>query len=116
MKRIEHPSVRVNFDTGNITYYNQGADAVTELEQIIDHVATVELKDHSGQAGEWKFPALGQGTVDFPGVLEVLKIHGYIGPLTIEVEGIEGTPWNEAQTKQAVADSVAYLRRLAEFA
>jgi len=26
MKHVDHPNVRVNFDTGNITYYNQGAD------------------------------------------------------------------------------------------
>jgi len=48
MKHIGHPNVRVNFDTGNITYYNQGADVVTELKKIVEYVATVELKDHGG--------------------------------------------------------------------
>jgi sugar phosphate isomerase/epimerase len=68
MKRINHPNVRVNFDTGNITYYNQGADVVAELEKIIDYVATVELKDHGGLAKTWDFPALGKGKIDLPGV------------------------------------------------
>ena len=49
MKRINHPNVRVNFDTGNITYYNHGADVVAELKKIVDYVATVELKDHGGE-------------------------------------------------------------------
>ena len=44
-----------------------------------------------------------------------MKDHGYSGPITIEVEGVEGQPWNEAQTRQAVADSVAFLRKLARF-
>ena len=33
MKRINHPNVRVNFDTGNITFYNQGLNAVDELKK-----------------------------------------------------------------------------------
>jgi L-ribulose-5-phosphate 3-epimerase len=115
MKHVDHPNVRVNFDTGNITYYNQGADVVAELKKIVEYVATVELKDHGGQARTWDFPALGQGKIDFAGVLDVLKAHGYAGPITIEVEGIEGKPWNEAQTEQAIADSVAFLRKLAPF-
>ena len=63
----------------------------------------------------WEFPALGRGKIDFAGVLTVLKEHGYSGPVTIEVEGIRGEPWDEAQTKAAIADSVAYLRKLAPF-
>jgi sugar phosphate isomerase/epimerase len=115
MKRINHPNVRVNFDTGNITYYNKDADVVAELKKIIDYVATVELKDHRGRPMSWEFPALGRGKIDFAGVLTVLKEHGYSGPVTIEVEGIRGEPWDEAQTKAAIADSVAYLRKLAPF-
>ncbi len=115
MRRINHPNVRVNFDTGNITFYNKNADVVAELKKIIDYVATVELKDHNGQHLTWNFPALGQGKVDFAGVIEVLKDHRYAGPITIEVEGVAGTPWDETQTKQAIADSVAYLRKLGPF-
>jgi len=115
MKRINHPNVRVNFDTGNVTFYNRNADAVTELKKIIDYVATVELKDHDGKLQSWNFPTLGTGVVDFPGVLRVLKEHNYRGPFTMEVEGVSGRALDEAQTKRYVADSVAYLRSLAEF-
>jgi len=115
MKRINHPNVRVNFDTGNITYYNNDADVVAELRKIIDYVATVELKDHTGRRMSWEFPALGRGKVDFAGVLRVLREHRFAGPITIEVEGITGEPWDEARTKEAIADSVAYLRKLARF-
>jgi sugar phosphate isomerase/epimerase len=115
MRRVNHPNVRVNFDTGNITYYNEEVDVVAELEKIVDYVGTVELKDHTGKARTWSFPALGRGKIDFPGVLAVLKQHAYDGPITIEVEGIEGKPWTEAETKEAIAESVSYLRRLASF-
>ena len=113
MKAINHPNIRVNFDTGNITFYNKDADAVAELKKIIDYVATVEVKDHSGGFEEWTFPALGQGKVNFPGIFQVLKEHHYAGPVTIEFEGVKGVDLTEDQTKKAIADSVAHIRSLA---
>jgi sugar phosphate isomerase/epimerase len=115
MRQIHHPNVRVNFDTGNITYYNQGTDAVTELKKIIDYVATVELKDHNGQFKVWDFPVLGKGVVDFPAVLKVLAEHGFRGPITMEVEGTHGVEMDEAQTKQYIAESVGYIQSLGNF-
>lgn len=115
MKAVDHPNVRVNFDTGNITYYNPGADPVAELEAIAPYVATVELKDHNRKPKAWFFPALGTGRIDFPGILGVLDAHGYDGPVTIEVEGVEGQTWDEAATRQAIAASVEYVRKLHAF-
>lgn len=115
MKAINHPRVRVNFDTGNITYYNQNTDAVTELKKSIPYVATVEFKDHTGEVETWNFPALGQGKVNFPEILKILKEHHYNGPITIEFEGIKGVELNEDQIKQAIESSVKYLRSLSCF-
>jgi sugar phosphate isomerase/epimerase len=115
MKGVHHPNVRVNFDTGNITYYNRNTDAVTELQKIIDYVATVEIKDHSAQFETWNFPPLGRGAVDIPGVLRVLREHGFTGPITIEVEGVENVKRDQAQIQQDIAESFAYLRKLGRF-
>jgi len=115
MKAINHPNVRVNFDTGNITFYNKGADAVAELKKVIDYVGSVELKDHNLEYESWDFPVLGKGKVNFPGILQVLKEHGYKGPVTIEFEGTKGVDLTEEQTKQAIADSVTFLHSLAKF-
>ncbi|MCE5266897.1 MAG: sugar phosphate isomerase/epimerase [Planctomycetaceae bacterium] len=115
MRQIDHPNVRVNFDTGNITFYNKGLDAVTELRKIIDYVATVELKDHNGRYMDWNFPVLGTGVVDFPGVLKVLEDRRFAGPITIEVEGVKGTEMDEAQTKRYIAESIRYIRSLGNF-
>jgi sugar phosphate isomerase/epimerase len=115
IKHINHPNVRVNFDVANITYYNRNTDALTELKKIIDYVATVELKDHNGRYETWNFPALGQGIVDIPGVLRLLKEHGYAGPMSIEIEGVRGIERDEAGIKKDIADSVAYVRSLGRF-
>lgn len=115
MKAIDHPNVRVNFDTGNITYYNQGCNAADELKKVIDYVATVEVKDHNGEFETWVFPPLGKGIVDFKSVLGALDANGYSGPVTLEFEGTKGVELDEAGTKQAIADSVAFLRSIGTF-
>ncbi len=115
MKNVNHSNVRVNFDTGNIHFYNTDRTAPAELLKIIDYVATVEIKDHTGGEGVWNFPALGEGNVDIPGVLRILKEHRYSGPITIEVEGIKGVEWDEATTKRSIEKSVKYLRSLGAF-
>jgi sugar phosphate isomerase/epimerase len=115
MRQINHPRVRVNFDSGNIHYYNEGKNAADELLKIVDYVATVEIKDHSGVYNEWNFPTLGQGIVDIPEVLRVLREHDYQGPITMEIEGIKGVDWDEETTKRAIEDSVVYLHSLGDF-
>lgn len=115
MKHVNHPNIRVNFDTGNITFYNKQTNAVTELNKVIDYVATVELKEHGGQYKSWNFPVPGKGVVDFPGVLRLLERHGFQGPLTIELEGVQGAEMDESQTKSYIAQSVAYIKSLGEF-
>ncbi len=115
MAAVNHPNVRVNFDTGNISYYNKGGDAVAELTKVVKLVGTMELKDHNLEPESWNFPALGRGRVNFPEILKMLRDNKFTGPVTIEFEGVKGTELDEAQTKQSIADSVAYLKSLALF-
>ncbi|MCX5769753.1 MAG: sugar phosphate isomerase/epimerase [Candidatus Hydrogenedentes bacterium] len=115
MKAVNHPNVGVNFDTGNITFYNKGTTAANELKKSIEYVRTVEFKDHSGVPEGWDFPVLGTGKTDFKSVAAVLKEHGYAGPVTIEFEGTKGVEFTEEQTLKAIADSVAYVRSLGSF-
>lgn len=115
MKAIDHPNVRVNFDTGNITYYNRDRNAVDELKKIIDYVATVELKDHNGGFETWVFPPLGQGAVDLRGVVRVLADFRYAGPVTLEFEGTKGVDLDEAETRKAIEESIAYARSIGTF-
>ena len=115
MKAIDHPNIRVNFDTANITYYNDNTTALDELKKSVDYVGTVELNDHAGGLENWDFPVLGNGKADFPAILALLREHGYGGPVTIEFEGTKGVTLNQEQTLQAIADSVAYARTVGNF-
>jgi L-ribulose-5-phosphate 3-epimerase len=91
LDRIAHPAVKVNYDTANVEHYG-GVRAEDDLPAIAGRVANMHLKDMRGGKGDWDFPAIGEGHVDFGRVLEILRDAGYDGPLAVEVE-FTGEPW-----------------------
>ena len=115
MRAIDHPNVRVNFDTANIYFYNEGLNTISELEKVIDWVGAVHLKDTTGGYQEWNFPALGTGVVDLGQVIQMMNARGFTGPFTIELEGTKGIEKTETEHLQYIADSVAYLRTINAF-
>jgi sugar phosphate isomerase/epimerase len=106
LDKIGRDSVKVNYDTANVEYYS-GEQAVDDLPKITPYLAHVHLKDTTGGKGNWNFPALGTGTVDFGRVLEILREAGYDGPLSVELE-FQGEPW------PALADVNESMRRSRE--
>jgi inosose dehydratase len=112
MEEVDHPQIRLNFDTGNIAYYNPGVDPVAELRRVAPLVRNVHVKDNRGRPEDWYFPELGAGgAVDFRAVREVLDEVGFLGPYTIEIEGIGGEPEPGLEGRQArVKASVEHLR------
>jgi sugar phosphate isomerase/epimerase len=91
LEKIGRDSIRVNYDTANVEYYS-GERATDDLPKITGRLAHVHLKDTTGGKGNWDFPAVGDGTVDFGRVLEILHGAGYTGPLSVEIE-FRGEPW-----------------------
>lgn len=62
-----------------------GEDEVEVLRRIIDRVVHVHAKDIKGQ----QVVALGEGEVNLPGCLKLLKEAGYDGAVSVETEGDE---------------------------
>jgi inosose dehydratase len=112
MLAVGHPNVRINYDTANIYFYNEGLDTLAELNHCVDFVAGMHLKDSKGLYRTFDFPVLGQGIVDFPRVFETLRERDFRGPCTMELEVAHDVPIDEAATKARVEESVAYLRRI----
>lgn len=111
MVHINHPHVRVNFDTGNVYFYNRGRDAVSELEKLLPWVASLHLKDSDGGYQQRPFPAMGEGVVDFPRVFELLREHHFTGPCTIELD-MKERQLDESRQLAEVEKCVAHLRRI----
>jgi len=112
MEELDHPQVRLNFDTGNIAYYNAGVNPADELEKVKHLVRNVHVKDNRGGFEDWYFPAVGDGgAVDFTRIREILDGVGYTGAYTVEIEGIGGEPEPGLEGRhERVARSAAHLR------
>jgi len=106
MEGVNHNNIRLNFDTANIYYYNEGVNAVDELKKIAKYVRSVHLKDTDGTPRSFAFPPLGDGVVDFPEVFRILNEVGFYGPFTFELESTK-----KEDMAQALEKSVNYLRR-----
>jgi inosose dehydratase len=117
MKDVDHPQVRLNFDTGNIAYYNEGANPADELEQVKHLVRNVHLKDNRGGFEDWYFPSIGDGgAVDFERIRTILDSVGFLGPYTIEIEGIGGEPEPGPEVRQdRITWSARHLRACGYF-
>jgi inosose dehydratase len=117
MSDVDHAQVRLNFDTGNIAYYNQGIDPCDELEKVKHLVRNVHVKDNRGGLEDWYFPAVGDGgSVDFARVRRILDSVGFAGPYTIEIEGIGGEPEPGVDgSQERISRSVSHLRACGYF-
>ncbi|MDR1902593.1 MAG: sugar phosphate isomerase/epimerase [Treponema sp.] len=97
------------FDTAHIL--TGGMNVVDMFSQYVSRMPYVHLKDVSatlepGQTQFDRFRPVGEGIVDFTGVLEVLKNHGYRGVLCVEVDNPQVCNYEAAQT------SIQYLKKL----
>lgn len=113
LRDVSHPNIRINWDTGNIYYYNEDIDGEAELKKIAAWVGHVHLKDCRKGRREWFFPALGDGIVDLGRVRGILMDAGFAGPYSIEIEGIAGEkPLTLAEREENVRRSLQHLRNL----
>jgi inosose dehydratase len=80
-----------------------GCDPVEVFRTYISRIEYMHFKD----LRDGKFVELGQGTIDFPSVYQVLKDHDYSGWITVELDTTERTPRDSAQiSKKYLSDKL----------
>lgn len=72
MNEVNHPRLKVNYDTGNSTA--SGFDVVSEIELLHKWIADVHIKDRKIAGSSC---LLGCGDTDFDGVFNALARHNY---------------------------------------
>ncbi len=74
IREVNHPAVRVNYDTGNAWYYSKGQiNPAEELALLAPVVAHVHVKTPKIVDGLLRWVALGDGILDLPALARVLK-------------------------------------------
>jgi sugar phosphate isomerase/epimerase len=114
-KNVASPYLGLTFDSGNCLRILD--DPVKGLERLADKVYATHIKDIRLQKGMpanmWQFFACvpaGEGVVDLPRIVEILKDAGYRGLLTIEVDYLHSDYENDEDG--VLAQSIENLRKL----
>jgi len=108
IKKINNPSVKLNYDTSNVTFYGD-VRAEEDLKFALPYMGYVHLKDNgSGKAKDWNFPALGDGVLDFEKIFELLKY--FDGPGSVEIE-FDGKEYSLEEINEAVKKSFDFLKK-----
>jgi len=114
---VDHPNVRLSFDTAGLLYYNDNINGEIALAKVCHLVQHVRLSDSQGEYGKWHFPALGYGgAVDFLRVLDIMNGCGFEGPYCISLAGIAGEgELTIQQYRQRMRDSLETLHTCGYF-
>lgn len=100
--------LKVNFDTGNA--FLAGNDPVEMLKSLVDRVVHLHAKDippEQAEAERGKVTstptgiAVGEGIIDFEGIVRVLRENNFIGTISVE-----------CATEEQAVRSLRYLREL----
>jgi len=112
IERIARDNVRINYDTGNVEFYDGGTKAVDDLAATVPLMVHCHLKDHIGGARVWNFPALGAGEVDFKRIFDICVQNEFAGPFSVELE-FTGEPFPALdEVNRAMAASYQHLQSL----
>jgi sugar phosphate isomerase/epimerase len=112
---VNSPYLGLTFDSGNCLRILD--DPIRGLERLAGRVFATHIKDIRLQRGmpadRWQFFACvpaGEGVVDLPRIIEVLKAAGYGGMLTVELDYLHSDYENEED--RVLARSIENLRKL----
>ncbi len=125
MESTDPKHVFLVLDTGHITM--AGIDPVELTKAYASRIVEFHMKDtrpvdrggHKGptpqregytEKGKRIFFELGNGGVDFPGILAVLKKNNWNGWLTVELDSTDTTPKDSAKTSKKYLEEVLHLK------
>lgn len=97
LSRVERPSLKVNYDTGNSS--GLGYIASEEFAAYGKRIGSIHIKDRLRKAdGTVQTRPLGQGSADFDDVFSCIRSIGYAGGFTLQVaRGSDGDEVNWAR-------------------
>jgi len=57
-----------------------------DLDIIMPYIGHIHLKDHKGSKGDYNFPAIGDGDINWKKIFEITDNHNFKGPFSAEIE------------------------------
>ncbi len=112
LEAVDSPALGVCLDTANNLRLLE--DPMVAIETLAPYARATHLKDITAYRGDprsfgfWPSVPLGQGLIDIPATLRLLRQHGYQGLLALEIDYLHPAHGDEAS---AIGASLDYLRR-----
>lgn len=120
-REINHPLIRLNYDTGNTFYYAKGR--ITLEDDILyglEYLSYIHIKDIHIDGNDVCYCPLGKGDIDFPKIFSAIGDSGQSIACGIEIpvfmsgnlsELYSATaPISEEEIREAVRQSMDYLK------
>lgn len=109
LDRADHDKLRVTLDTGNPVYLKEDpVETARKLAFFTDHT---HIKDMAHNGPMLLSVPLGEGEVDIPAIVEILRDHSYDGLYAIEVN----LPlWKVDREEDSLRDSIEYMKQFNE--
>ena len=123
IKEINHPLIRLNYDTGNVYYHSKKIiDPSEDIIDALDFIEYIHLKDIRVESRKIEYCALGDGSIKLNDIFNILKQYDRIIPMTIEIPIYlfcygwgplkKGkTPLEIEKIKEAIQKSVDYIKK-----
>lgn len=83
LEEIGHPAVALNIDPGNMLSLAPELDPVEQTLAMLPYAAHFHIKDVEMRDGEFWFPAIGDGVIDYGAILPALADRGI--PCSLEI-------------------------------
>ena len=111
LEELQHPAIRLNFDTGRYLQQNPWSSGEVALQRVFGHLASVRLTNFTVGVEPQEFPPLGQGgDVDCSRMLQILRGLEFSGPCTVAFQPATRRPPTAAQCEEWLRQSVEHLR------
>ena len=107
LERVDSEALRVTLDTGNLS--SLGEDPSEAAAKLAPHAAYSHIKDARGRGTCWRAVSLGEGELDIPRMIDLIRGAGYTGLYAVEADL---PPWRRSEEEGQVARAVSYLRDL----
>lgn len=122
LHEINHPLIRLNYDTGNTFYYAKGKiDIAEDIKYGFEYLAHIHLKDIRIRGASVQYCPIGQGDIDFPNFFNSLSSIGRPIPCgleipifvcgTLETLSADRYPLSDHTIRDAIDQSIDYIKK-----
>lgn len=85
LDEVKSPFLSLAYDYSHFEL--QGIDMAESMKLLLPRARFIHVKDSQGDAAKFKFLLPGAGRTDYVRYFSLLKEHGYVGPVCVEVSG-----------------------------